>query len=122
MDNFVIVDIDMEKAPKVSNGEVLRAMMKQASLPEAVRLLVQDINDHYEYWDKVKYKLLPQGFTHDDLWRLVVADRKRSDIMVWKKYHIHFALTSAMLLSEFAHGGGHLVEPDGGSGNNTKGG
>lgn len=98
MDNFVIVDIDMEKAPKVSNGEVLRAMMKQASLPEAVRLLVQDINDHYEYWDKVKYKLLPQGFTHDDLWRLVVADRKRSDIMVWKKYHIHFALTSAMQL------------------------
>lgn len=86
----------MEQPPKVSNKEILKALISQHSLPEQIKTLVQTINDNYEYWDKVKYKRLPEGFTPHDLWCNVVADRLKSDVVVWKQYHIHFGLTNAM--------------------------
>lgn len=86
----------MEHPPKVSNEELMRALVDLRTLPEPMVKLVHAINDDYEYWDKVKYKTLPQGYTSTDLWRFVVADRRKSDIEVWKKYHIHFGLTSMM--------------------------
>lgn len=86
----------MEQPPKVNNKELMEALVGLRSLSEEMASLVQTINDSYDYWNKVRYKILPQGYTPLDLWRFVVADRQRSDIEVWKDYHIHFGLTNMM--------------------------
>lgn len=86
----------MEQPPKVSKDEMVKALVNMSSLSEQMTILVQTVNDNYEYWDSVKYKALPQGYTPNDLWRLVVAERQRSDIKVWNRYRIHFSLTNNM--------------------------
>ena len=86
----------MEQPPKVSGRELMKALVGLHSLPEQMKQLVQSVNDHYEYWDKAKYKALPPGFTPEDLWRFVVADRRTKIVQVWPKYHVHFSLTGMM--------------------------
>ena len=86
----------MEQPPKVSGRELMKALVGLHSLPEQMKQLVQSVNDHYEYWDKAKYKALPSGFTPEDLWRFVVADRRTKIVQVWPKYHVHFSLTGMM--------------------------
>ena len=86
----------MEQPPKVSGRELMKALVGLHSLPEQMKQLVQSVNDHYEYWAKAKYKALPPGFTPEDLWRFVVADRRTKIVQVWPKYHVHFSLTGMM--------------------------
>lgn len=86
----------MEQPPKVDNKELIKALVSLRSLPGQMAALVQTINENYDYWSKVRYEILPQGYTPLDLWRFVVADRQKSDIEVWRKYHIHFSLTNMM--------------------------
>lgn len=86
----------MEQPPKVSGRELMKALVGLHSLPEQMKQLVQSVNDHYEYWDKAKYKALPPGFTPEDLWRFVAADRRTKIVQVWPKYHVHFSLTGMM--------------------------
>ena len=86
----------MEQPPKVTGRELMKALVGLHSLPEQMKQLVQSVNDHYEYWDKAKYKALPPGFTPEDLWRFVVADRRTKIVQVWPKYHVHFSLTGMM--------------------------
>jgi Fic family protein len=86
----------MEQPPKTNDKEMMEALVSLRSLPDEMAALVQTINENYDYWSKVKYKTLPQGYTPVDLWHLVVADRQKTDIEVWHKYHIHFGLTNKM--------------------------
>ena len=88
--------MSIEKAPELSSAELIKALVKLQNLPDAVQTLVEQINDKYEYWDAVKYKPLPDGYTATDLWRMVVADRMRSTITIGDKYGIHFCLTNKM--------------------------
>ncbi len=86
----------MERAPKFTVKERNKAISNYFKLPEDVKQLVSRINDDYEYWDKVKYKKLPEGFSAKDLWQTVVVERIKSDVSVWEKYGIHFGLTNKM--------------------------
>ena len=58
--------------------------------------LIDKINADYEYWDKVKYKPLPGGYTPQLLWTNVKASRMRGRIAVWPKYGINLGITSQM--------------------------
>lgn len=86
----------MEQVPHIPDGELLKALVQLAQLPDDMQALVAQISDGYEYWDTVKYKKVPDGYSTVDLWRLVVADRMKAHFQAWKKYGIHFALTNRM--------------------------
>lgn len=86
----------MEKAPDYSQKEFLKAIVNVQLLPEEMRTTLTKINENYEYWDTVKYKKLPDGFSPKDLWLSVIADRLKSYVPLWKKYGIHFSLTNKM--------------------------
>ncbi|MGM9830599.1 MAG: Fic family protein [Paludibacteraceae bacterium] len=88
--------MSIEKAPKLSTEELVNALIRLPKLPIAVQSLVEQINEKYEYWDTVKYKPLPKGFSATDLWQAVVAYRQRNTILAWDKYAIHFCLTNKM--------------------------
>ena len=73
------------------------------------------VNADYEYWDKAKYKKLPEGFTPQMLWANVKASRLRSMIPVWNKYSINLCVTSQMqrLCHEFDMKFGSFWEVEG---------
>ncbi len=86
----------MEVAPKVSELEMFTALVEQINPTEQIRSLISQINDAYEYWDTIKYKKLPSDLSAEKLWKLVVANRMKLNVSVWRKYNIHFALTNKM--------------------------
>jgi len=77
--------------------------------------VVDKVNADYEYWDKAKYKKLPEGFTPQMLWANVKASRLRSMIPVWEKYDINLCITSQMqrLCHEFDMKFGSFWEVEG---------
>lgn len=85
----------IELPPKIDRKTLINAMLKKSN-PE-IEKLVDKINSDYEYWDKVKYKPLPEGYTSHMLWTQVKASRLRSMIIVWDKYDINLCITSKML-------------------------
>lgn len=84
----------IELPPKVDSKVYIEALTKE--VPEDIRMLVDKINEDYEYWDKVKHKLLPEGYTSQMLWTYVKASRLRGMMNVWDKYGIKFCVTSQM--------------------------
>lgn len=86
----------VEATPKITDKELQKALVQQFQLPNEMQALVAKINDNYEYWDTVKYKQIPDGYSATDLWRAVVADRLKTHLLVWGKYGIHFGLTNKM--------------------------
>ncbi|MBR5989076.1 MAG: Fic family protein [Prevotella sp.] len=85
----------IELPPKIDKKTIVNLLFKKSD-PE-VEKLVDKINSDYEYWDKVKYKPLPEGYTPQMLWTQVKASRIRSMISVWDKYGINLCITSKML-------------------------
>ena len=85
----------IEQPPKIDRKTIVNALLKESS--EEIAQLVDAINSNYEYWDKVKYKSLPEGFTPQMLWAHVKASRLRGMITVWEKYDINLCITSKML-------------------------
>lgn len=85
----------IELPPKIDRKTLINVLFKKSN-PE-IEKLVDKINSDYEYWDKVKYKSLPEGYTPQMLWTQVKASRIRSMIPVWDKYGINFCITSKML-------------------------
>ena len=77
--------------------------------------VVDKVNADYEYWDKAKYKKLPEGVTPQMLWTNVKASRLRSMIPVWDKYGINLCVTSQMqrLCHEFDMKFGSFWEVEG---------
>jgi len=85
----------IELPPKIDKKTILNLLFKKND-PE-IEKLVDKINSDYEYWDKVKHKPLPEGYTPQMLWTHVKASRIRNMISVWDKYGINLCITSKML-------------------------
>ena len=80
--------------PKIDRKVLVNALLK--GIDPNIASIVDTVNANYEYWDKVKYKKLPEGFTPQMLWTNVKASRLRSTILVWEKYGINLCITSQM--------------------------
>ena len=84
----------IELPPKIDKKTLVNALLKGRDAE--ITPLVDKINDNYEYWDKVKYKPLPEGYTSQMLWTQVKASRLRGMMVVWNKYDVNLCITSQM--------------------------
>jgi Fic family protein len=105
----------IELPPKIDRKMLVNALLK--GIAPDIMSVVDKVNADYEYWDKVKYKKLPEGFTPQMLWTNVKASRLRSTIPVWSKYGINLCVTSQMqrLCHEFDMKFGSFWEVEGDS-------
>ena len=55
-----------ELPPKIDKKTLLNAVMMDVDADLVP--IINKINTDYEYWDKVKYKPLPKGYTPEMLW------------------------------------------------------
>lgn len=86
----------MEKTPNISKNKIIEMLASWHKLPIDMISLVTKINEDYEFWDKVKYKNIPEKYSATDLWCAVVVDRIKTSVSAWKNYNIHFSLTNKM--------------------------
>ncbi len=84
----------IELPPKVDRKTLVNALLK--GFDAEIAPLVDRINATYDYWDKVKYKPVPEGYTPQMLWTYVKASRMRGLMTVWEKYGIKLCITSQM--------------------------
>lgn len=105
----------IELPPKIDRETLVNALLK--GIDPNIMPVVDKVNADYEYWDKAKYKKLPEGFTSQMLWTNVKASRLRSTIPVWNKYGINLCVTSQMqrLCHEFDMKFGSFWEVEGDS-------
>ena len=105
----------IELPPKIDRKTLVNALLK--GIAPNIMPVVDKVNADYEYWDKAKYKKLPEGFTPQMLWANVKASRLRSMIPVWNKYSINLCVTSQMqrLCHEFDMKFGSFWEVEGDS-------
>ena len=103
----------IEQPPKIDKKKLVNALLK--GVDPNIMPIVDKVNADYEYWDKVKYKKLPEGFTPQMLWTHIKALRLRSMILVWEKYGINLSITSQMqrLCHEFDMKFGSFWEAEG---------
>lgn len=105
----------IEKAPSVfralAQPEVSKRIVDLIIKPE-INDIINDINEDYKYWDKVKYQVVPDGVKQEDLWVIAKLRRKNSPFKVdFGKYHFTWFQNSRIhqLLHEFdLHIGGSL--------------
>ena len=104
-----------ELPPKIDRKTLVNALLK--GIDSNIMPVVDKVNADYEYWDKAKYKKLPEGFTPQMLWTNVKASRLRSTIPIWNKYGINLCVTSQMqrLCHEFDMKFGSFWEVEGDS-------
>jgi Fic family protein len=86
----------IELPPKIDKKTLVNALLKGSDAE--ITPIVNKVNADYEYWDKVKYKPLPKGYTPQMLWTHVKASRLRGMMTVWDKYGISLCITSQMQL------------------------
>lgn len=105
----------IELPPKIDRKTLVNALLK--GIDSNIMPVVDKVNADYEYWDKAKYKKLPESFTPQMLWTYVKASRLRSTIPVWNKYGINLCVTSQMqrLCHEFDMKFGSFWEVEGDS-------
>ena len=105
----------IELPPKIDRKTLVNALLK--GIDPNIMPVVDKVNADYEYWDKAKYKKLPEGFTPQMLWANVKASRLRSTIPVWNQYGINLCVTSQMqrLCHEFDMKFGSFWEVEGDS-------
>lgn len=84
----------IELPPKIDEKALVNALLK--GIVPNIMPVVDKVNADYEYWDKIKYKKLPEGVTPQMLWTNVKASRLKSMIPVWDKYGINLCVTSQM--------------------------
>ena len=103
----------IELPPKIDKKTLVNALVK--GIDSNIMPIVDKVNADYEYWDKVKYKKLPEGYTPQMLWTNVKASRLRNMILVWEKYGISLCVTSQMqrLCHEFDMKFGSFWEVEG---------
>lgn len=87
-------NVMIERPPKIDKETLFDAII--TGCDEKLVPIVDKINMDYEYWDKVKYKPLPEGYTPQMLWTFVKASRVKGKIHVWNKYNINLCITSQM--------------------------
>ena len=87
----------IEYPPKVSEKEIFKAYFTLSSNNNKdISQLVERINENYEYWSDVKYKTIPDSFSHEMLWACVKASRFRNRVFVWDQYGINISVTNQM--------------------------
>ena len=103
----------IELPPKIDEKALVNALLK--GIVPNIMPVVDKVNADYEYWDKIKYKKLPEGVTPQMLWTHVKASRLKSMIPVWDKYGINLCVTSQMqrLCHEFDMKFGSFWEVEG---------
>ena len=84
----------IERAPEINREELFKAMISLQD--RQIEEIVERINDSYDYWDTVKYKKCPVGYTPKQLWTFVKASRLKNLMRVWKKYSVNLSLTNEM--------------------------
>lgn len=105
----------IELPPKIDKKALVNALLK--GIVPNIMPVVDKVNADYEYWDKIKYKKLPEGVTPQMLWTNVKASRLKSMVPVWDKYGINLCVTSQMqrLCHEFDMKFGSFWEVEGDS-------
>lgn len=87
----------IEYPPKVKETELINAYIALSSnTNKDISVLIEQINENYEYWSDVKYKTIPVAFSHEMLWTYVKASRIRNRIPVWNQYDINISITNQM--------------------------
>ncbi len=87
----------IENPPKLTEKELVEAYIALSSSSNSdVSLLIDRINENYEYWSAVKYKTIPASLSHEMLWAYVKASRLRNNIPVWDKFGINISITNQM--------------------------
>ena len=88
----------IEKAPICTEKDFANVLFDKSKRPdEKLTAIIEKINDEYEYWDKVKYKNIPESCTSvQELWTRVKASRITTTIYTWDSYNVSFGLTNRM--------------------------
>lgn len=84
----------IESPPKLDKSLAAKAAVI-TDRPE-IRKLIADINNDYLYWSDVKYKKLPEGITHQELWAAVKLSRVLQRAFRWDRYGINVSVTNRM--------------------------
>ena len=84
----------IELPPKLDNKTLNKVLIGKSDID--ANLIVDKINEDYDYWDKVKYKPLPNGYNSTMLWSHVKASRYKGRIPIWNKYGINLCVTNHM--------------------------
>lgn len=107
----------IEKAPKLTQKDLVRYYTNKGfSNDSAVNVVIDKVNENYEYWDTVKYKKRPDNCSAEELWKRVKMSRILTMANAWDKYKIDFGFTNKMqrLCHEFDmnFGQGWMYQPD----------
>lgn len=88
----------IEKAPICTEKDLANVLFDKSKRPdEKLTAIIEKINDEYEYWDKVKYKNIPESCTSvQELWTRVKASRITTTVYTWETYNVTFGLTNRM--------------------------
>ena len=84
----------IEKTPEINEGELFKAIISPQD--RQIEDIVERINDSFDYWDSVKHKKCPVGYTPTQLWTFVKASRLKNSMKVWEKYDVSLSLTNVM--------------------------
>ena len=107
----------LENAPQLTKNELNRLILnKEYKDNSDMNILIDKINEGYEYWDTVKYKKCPCGYSSEELWKRVKASRILMMEYTWGKYDVSFGFTNRMqrLCHEFdmSFGQAWMHQPD----------
>lgn len=110
----------IELPPKIDKKALYNAAFMGAGADVAP--IINKINASYEYWDKVKYVPVPEGWTSQKLWLFVKASRVIGMVTIWDKYGIKLCITSQMqrMCHDFDMKFGSFWEADNDSQNSEK--
>ena len=87
----------LENAPQLSQNDLSRLILnKEYKENSDMNILIDKINEGYGYWDTVKYKKCPSGYSSEELWKRVKASRILMMEYTWGKYDISFGFTNRM--------------------------
>jgi len=87
----------LENAPQLTQNDLYRLILsKEYKENSDMNILIDKINEGYEYWDTVKYKKCPKGYSSEELWKRVKASRILMMEYTWGKYDISFGFTNMM--------------------------
>ena len=63
----------IERTPEINKEDLLKAIVSPPNMQ--IEEIVERINNSFDYWDTVKYKKCPAGYTPTRLWTFVKASR-----------------------------------------------
>lgn len=88
----------IETPPKFDSKSLMLDLMdiENHKLMFAHRSALQEINEEYHYWTKVKYIAKARNLDPERLWRCVKFDRHLRRVELWEKYGVKYAPSNEM--------------------------